>query len=226
MHMSTMAVHGDAPNRIALTGIPVALGLRRSAFCGRNCRGFLNRSIDAFSFRCLQGGGRRHGAGVRTLFRNANLLLSRRVFHRSQSLRHRAPWILALPRAVQRQPRAYKVFGYRGKQVRDNIHSLDVVRFIDEFIATPRTAEVYNLGGGRENSISILEAFDAVSDISGKPMKYEYVEATPRRRPYLLHLESFQNETALSEVVNQHGFEVDFDGIHDAWVAKLAAIQN
>jgi len=56
-------------------------------------------------------------------------------------------------------------FGYKGKQVRDNIHSLDVVRFISEFIRQPRIGEVYNLGGGRENSISILEAFDLIARI-------------------------------------------------------------
>ena len=53
----------------------------------------------------------------------------------------------------------YKVFGYKGKQVRDNIHSYDVTRFIDEFFKNPRSGEVYNLGGGRDNSCSILEAF-------------------------------------------------------------------
>ncbi len=70
----------------------------------------------------------------------------------------------------------YFIFGYKGKQVRDNIHSYDVVRFIDEFIKEPRSGEVYNLGGGRENSISILEAFDLIEDISGKKMVYEYDE--------------------------------------------------
>ncbi|HRF99377.1 MAG TPA: NAD-dependent epimerase/dehydratase family protein, partial [Aggregatilineales bacterium] len=53
----------------------------------------------------------------------------------------------------------YKIFGYKGKQVRDNIHSFDVARFIEEFYANPRMGEVYNLGGGRNNSVSILEAF-------------------------------------------------------------------
>jgi CDP-paratose 2-epimerase len=72
--------------------------------------------------------------------------------------------------------KTYKVFGYKGKQVRDNIHSLDVARFMSEFISAPRTAEVYNLGGGRENSVSILEAFDSISSISGKEMRYEYVD--------------------------------------------------
>jgi CDP-paratose 2-epimerase len=72
--------------------------------------------------------------------------------------------------------RTYKIFGYKGKQVRDNIHSLDVVRFLSEFIRRPRIGEVYNLGGGRENSISILEAFDLIARISGQPMAYEYVD--------------------------------------------------
>ena len=53
----------------------------------------------------------------------------------------------------------YKVFGYKGKQVRDNIHSLDVARFMAAFVAAPRAGEVYNLGGGKANSTSIIEAF-------------------------------------------------------------------
>ncbi len=70
----------------------------------------------------------------------------------------------------------YNIFGYKGKQVRDNIHSWDVANFISEFLKKPRIAEVYNLGGGRDNSISILEAFKLIETISGKPMKYEYQE--------------------------------------------------
>jgi CDP-paratose 2-epimerase len=70
----------------------------------------------------------------------------------------------------------YNIYGYKGKQVRDNIHSFDVVRFIDEFIKEPRNGEVYNLGGGRNNSCSILEAFSIVESITGKKMNYEYVD--------------------------------------------------
>jgi CDP-paratose 2-epimerase len=70
----------------------------------------------------------------------------------------------------------YKVYGYKGKQVRDNIHSLDVARFIHAFWEGPRVAEVYNLGGGRANSISILEAFEMAEALSGKKMLYEYVD--------------------------------------------------
>ena len=74
------------------------------------------------------------------------------------------------------EEKTYTIFGYKGKQVRDNIHSLDVVRFMSEFIRHPRVGEVYNLGGGRENSISILEAFDLIARISGKPTSYEYID--------------------------------------------------
>jgi CDP-paratose 2-epimerase len=70
----------------------------------------------------------------------------------------------------------YTIFGYKGKQVRDNIHSYDVARFIEAFLDAPRVAEVYNLGGGKENTISILEAFKLIEDISGKPMRYQYAE--------------------------------------------------
>ena len=74
------------------------------------------------------------------------------------------------------EEKEYSIFGYKGKQVRDNIHSYDVARFIDEFIKAPRVAEVYNLGGGKENSISILEAFEMITQISGKKMKYKYID--------------------------------------------------
>lgn len=72
--------------------------------------------------------------------------------------------------------RTYKIFGYKGKQVRDNIHSYDVVRFIEAFIQSPRSGEVYNLGGGKGNTCSILEAFELVATLSGKQMQYEYVD--------------------------------------------------
>jgi CDP-paratose 2-epimerase len=70
--------------------------------------------------------------------------------------------------------KVYTVFGYKGKQVRDNIHSLDVARFIGEFVEAPRVGEVYNIGGGRANSCSIIEAFDRVQGLTGKAMKSTY----------------------------------------------------
>jgi CDP-paratose 2-epimerase len=73
------------------------------------------------------------------------------------------------------EEREYRVFGYKGKQVRDNIHSLDVARFVHEFVKNPRSGEAYNLGGGKRNSCSILEAFQMVEELTGKPQRYTYV---------------------------------------------------
>ena len=70
----------------------------------------------------------------------------------------------------------YTIFGYEGKQVRDNIHSEDVAKLIYEFYKDPKIGAVYNLGGGYENSVSILEAFKKIELISGKEMKYTYQE--------------------------------------------------
>ena len=70
----------------------------------------------------------------------------------------------------------YKIFGYKGKQVRDNVHAEDVARFIEAFLENPRSGETYNLGGGKENSCSILEAFVLAEEVSGKPQQYTYSE--------------------------------------------------
>jgi len=72
--------------------------------------------------------------------------------------------------------REYKVFGYKGKQVRDNIHSEDVARFMYEFWKAPRVAEVYNLGGGKGNSCSVLEAFRMAEGITSRKMNWRYVD--------------------------------------------------
>jgi len=68
----------------------------------------------------------------------------------------------------------YNIFGYKGKQVRDNIHSEDVARFIGCFLRSPRSGEVYNLGGGKENSCSIIEAFEICQEYSGKEQATNY----------------------------------------------------
>lgn len=70
----------------------------------------------------------------------------------------------------------YKIFGYKGKQVRDNIHSEDVVRFMYEFFKNPRCGEVYNIGGGKNNSCSILEAFEIAAQFSGKKQEFVYLD--------------------------------------------------
>tara|TARA_B100001057_G_scaffold500866_1_gene618378 strand:+ start:3231 stop:4298 length:1068 start_codon:yes stop_codon:yes gene_type:complete len=71
------------------------------------------------------------------------------------------------------EKKLYTIFGYKGKQVRDNIHAKDLTMFIKYFINKPTRGEVYNIGGGINNSISILEAFDLVHKISGIKMNYK-----------------------------------------------------
>jgi CDP-paratose 2-epimerase len=73
------------------------------------------------------------------------------------------------------EDREYRIYGYKGKQVRDNVHSYDVARFIHEFAKNPRCGEVYNLGGGKANSCSILEAFALVERFTHKPQRHTYV---------------------------------------------------
>jgi CDP-paratose 2-epimerase len=116
--------------------------------------------------------------------------------------------------------RQYTIFGYKGKQVRDNIHSFDVARFIEEFIKAPRVAEVYNIGGGKDNSISILEAFRLISDISGKEMQYKY-DPTNRigdhicyysdLRKMKAHYPNWDITKSLSDT---------FQEIHEAWLKR------
>lgn len=68
----------------------------------------------------------------------------------------------------------YTIYGYKGKQVRDNIHASDVASCFYEFFQNPKSGVVYNLGGGRENSCSILEAIELIENISGKKINTEY----------------------------------------------------
>lgn len=88
----------------------------------------------------------------------------------------------------------YSVYGYKGKQVRDNIHSHDVVRAIEEFAANPRPGEVYNLGGGRANSISMLEAIARTEQLTGRKLDWHYVEEARKGDHicYISNLRKFQ----------------------------------
>lgn len=81
----------------------------------------------------------------------------------------------------------YHIFGYKGKQVRDNIHSYDVIQAFEAFRRNPRPGEVYNLGGGRGNSISVLEAIHKLEELSGRKMNYEYSEVN-RRGDHICHI--------------------------------------
>lgn len=83
--------------------------------------------------------------------------------------------------------RPYRVFGYQGKQVRDNIHALDVCRAMERFQAAPRPGEVYNLGGGRGNSVSVLEAIARAEAATGKKMTWDYVDK-PRAGDHICYI--------------------------------------
>ena len=83
--------------------------------------------------------------------------------------------------------REYRIFGYKGKQVRDNIHSFDVCTAMLAFHQNPRSGAVYNLGGGRENSISVLEAIDRFEELLGRRLATRYVEE-PRRGDHVCYI--------------------------------------
>jgi CDP-paratose 2-epimerase len=70
----------------------------------------------------------------------------------------------------------YTVFGYKGKQVRDNIHSHDWLAAVDHFFRAPRAGEVYNMGGGRLCSCSVLEAISLCEEIADRRLQWRYVE--------------------------------------------------
>jgi CDP-paratose 2-epimerase len=80
-----------------------------------------------------------------------------------------------LARAVKEE-RTYRLYGYQGKQVRDNIHSYDVCTFFEAFYEQPRVAAVYNLGGGRANSVSVREAITQFENLTGATLRVEYSE--------------------------------------------------
>jgi CDP-paratose 2-epimerase len=120
------------------------------------------------------------------------------------------------------QDREYKVFGYKGKQVRDNIHSEDVANFIVAFCAAPRSGEVYNIGGGKDNSCSILEAFKMVEELTGKAQRYAYIEQNrigdhicyySDLRKMKAHYPSWTITRPLREVIRE---------ITDSWNVRLA----
>ena len=82
----------------------------------------------------------------------------------------------------------YTIFGYKGKQVRDQIHSHDVIDAFWQFAQNPRPGEVYNLGGGKENAASLLECVDMIHEASGKKPQAHLQRTEPHRRSHLLLL--------------------------------------
>jgi CDP-paratose 2-epimerase len=193
--MSTNKVYGDAPNEIALKELESRWDYARPEdFDGvdENCR--IDRTMHslfgaskAAADLVAQEYGRYFGMKV-GVFRGGCLT---GPSHSGVQLHGFLSYLVK----VTLSDGAYTVFGYKGKQVRDNIHSHDVVRAIEEFAANPRPGEVYNLGGGRNNSISMLEAIERVEQMTGRKLDWRYVEEARKGDHicYISNLGKFKN---------------------------------
>jgi CDP-paratose 2-epimerase len=117
----------------------------------------------------------------------------------------------------------YTVFGYAGKQVRDNIHATDVAAFIERFIVAPRPAAVYNIGGGKANSCSILEAFAMVAARTGKPMDYAYTEQAREGDHICYYSDLRKMQADYPGWSPKIGLAETFDQIVDAWERRRQA---
>jgi len=176
VHMSTNKVYGDRPNTIALTELETRWDYADPAYAHGIAEDF---SIDQ-SKHSLFGASKvaadvmvqEYGRyfGMPTCALRGGCLTGPN--HTGVELHGFLSYLVK----CNLEGKEYRVFGYKGKQVRDNIHSLDVARFMAAFVQAPRVAEVYNLGGGKENSCSILEAFSIAEKFTGKKQQYTYVD--------------------------------------------------
>jgi CDP-paratose 2-epimerase len=176
VHMSTNKVYGDRPNTIALKELPTRWDYDDPAFANGIPEDFpidqSKHSLFGASKVAADVMVQEYGRyfGMPTCCLRGGCLTGPN--HAGVELHGFLSYLVK----CNLEGRTYKVFGYKGKQVRDNIHSADVARFIAAFIEAPRVAEVYNLGGGRQNACSILEAFELVREYSGRAQVYEYLE--------------------------------------------------
>ena len=174
VHMSTNKVYGDAPNEIPLVELPLRWEYADSAYehgipetfridaCKHSLFGASKVAADVM----VQEYGRYFG--MPTCCQRGGCLTG--PSHSGVELHGFLSYLVK----CNIEGRRYTVFGYKGKQVRDNIHAADVAAFIGRFIAEPRSAAVYNIGGGKANSCSIHEAFDLVSKRTGRAMDWVY----------------------------------------------------
>jgi CDP-paratose 2-epimerase len=220
VHMSTNKVYGDAPNRIKLKELATRWdyddpvyepGIAENFPIDQSKHSLFGASKVAADV-LVQEYGRYFG--MQTCCLRGGCLTGPN--HSGVELHGFLSYLIKCN--VQSHP--YKIFGYKGKQVRDNIHSRDVVQFIQCFLAAPRQAEVYNLGGGRANAVSILEAFDLVSTLSGKKMICEYLDEN-RAGDHICYISDLSKMKA-----HYPGWEITvsletiFGEIHDAWVHR------
>jgi CDP-paratose 2-epimerase len=196
LFMSTNKVYGDAPNEIPLVELATRFDYARLEDHGgitEDCR--IDQSLHSLfgaskvaADILAQEYGRYFGLNV-GVFRGGCLT---GAAHSSAELHGFLAYLVKC--VVHGRP--YTLFGYNGKQVRDNIHSSDVVAAFDAFASNPRPGTVYNLGGGRANSVSVLEAIDAVERLTGNRLQWTY-EDNARRGDhicYITDLSRFQND--------------------------------
>ena len=178
--MSTNKVYGDAPNELPLRELPLRYDYARPEdWHGIDERCRIDQTLHslfgaskASADLVAQEYGRYFGMAV-GVFRGGCLTGPQ---HSGVELHGFLSYLVKC--AVRGEH--YTVFGYKGKQVRDNIHSDDVVRAFRAFSERPRAGEVYNLGGGRENSVSVLEAIEKVGALVGTPMRWSYRDEARR----------------------------------------------
>jgi CDP-paratose 2-epimerase len=176
VHMSTNKVYGDAPNRIALRELPTRWdyadadyvhGVPETFTIDQSKHSLFGASKVAADVMVQEYG---RYFGLPTCCLRGGCLTGPN--HTGVELHGFLSYLVK----CNLEGRSYTIFGYKGKQVRDNIHSLDVARFMAAFVAQPRAGEVYNLGGGKANSTSILEAFRSVEVHTGKAQVFTYSE--------------------------------------------------
>jgi CDP-paratose 2-epimerase len=176
VHMSTNKVYGDAPNRIALKELETRWDYADPAYDHGIAETF---TIDQSKHSLFGASKVAADVMVQEYGRYFNLpscCLRGGCLTGPNHTGVELHGFLSYLVKCNLEGREYKVFGYKGKQVRDNIHSLDVARFMAAFVSAPRAGEVYNLGGGKANSTSILEAFKITEKFTGKPQVYSYLD--------------------------------------------------
>jgi CDP-paratose 2-epimerase len=220
--MSTNKVYGDAPNRIPLVELETRWDYADPAYANGIPESF---SIDQ-SLHSLFGASKVAGDvvvqeygryfGMPTCCLRGGCLTGPN--HSGVELHGFLSYLVR----CNLEQREYRIFGYKGKQVRDNIHSLDVARFIEAFAKAPRIGEVYNLGGGKANSGSILEMFAATERLTGLPQKHSYVD-TPRIGDHICYYSDLTKMRAhYPEWDVRVSLEQTLREIVDAWDRKLA----
>jgi CDP-paratose 2-epimerase len=176
VHMSTNKVYGDAPNEIRLKELPTRWdyddpryfdGIAEDFRIDQSKHSLFGASKVAADIMVQEYG---RYFGMHTCCLRGGCLTG--PSHSGVELHGFLSYLVR----VNLEEGLYTVYGYKGKQVRDNIHALDVARFIAAFHEKPRCGEVYNIGGGRANSCSLLEACEIVQGLTGKAFNTQYVD--------------------------------------------------